>query len=360
MDNNKIKIGIIGYSSSTGLGYQMYDFARYIKPSKVLICDLSELNGMEVDHSKYSDFNTRIAMGIPTDEDCEWLVNGMDIVFIGETPLNYHLFKYARQKGVKTVQQLNPEFWDFWKHPYLPKPDVLGCPSPWMMKEIERTGIANTVLWSVPVDTSKMQYREFDQVRTLVHILGRPAAEDRNGTIAFLNAAKYFGFKYKYKIYMQPPKDVRAFKHFQPVQRLMNAIKEELKDSLEIITDTPNNADMYKSGEILVLPRRYGGLCLPMWEALSSGMPVIMTNTSPNNEILPHEWLCECSDKGSFIAKTEVTLYEANHESLVKTISRVADNIKEYNKIARDLADSMSWEVQAPIYIERFKQLCLE
>lgn len=37
----------------------------------------------------------------------------------------------------------------------------------------------------------------------------------------------------------------------------------------------------------MILPRKYAGLCLPMNEALMSGLPVIMTDIEPNNVILP-------------------------------------------------------------------------
>jgi glycosyltransferase involved in cell wall biosynthesis len=48
-----------------------------------------------------------------------------------------------------------------------------------------------------------------------------------------------------------------------------------------------NREDLYNGFDAMVLPRRYAGLCLPMNEALISGMPVFMTDVSPNNQILP-------------------------------------------------------------------------
>ena len=48
---------------------------------------------------------------------------------------------------------------------------------------------------------------------------------------------------------------------------------------------------LYAGFNALIMPRRYGGLCLPMNEALTSGLPVIMSNTSPNDAVLPGDWL---------------------------------------------------------------------
>lgn len=353
-----MKIGLLAYSSNTGLGYQTWDFARYIKPSKVLISDLQSFNAMETHHERFSEYNNRIAAGIPTDFDCEWLVDGMDVVFVAETPLNYHLFEYAKKKGVKTVQQLNPEFWEYFEKRNLPTPTVFACPSPWLMNEIKATKLADTIHWPVPIDRAKVPERNIESVKTIVHIIGRPAAHDRNGTIAFLNAAKYFGMKYKYKVFYQEPRDIRAIQHFKEVLHLLELVKAELGNNFEIVKDISNNADMFKEGDLMVLPRRYAGLCLPMWEALSSGMPVIMTDVSPNNEILPPQWLCGARYAGEFKARTIVKLYEADHSSLVRTISNVANNIKQESEYAKFLADDMSWEKQKPIYMERFEKIC--
>jgi hypothetical protein len=45
----------------------------------------------------------------------------------------------------------------------------------------------------------------------------------------------------------------------------------------------PNYLDQYKDGDVLVIPRKYGGLCLPMQEALAHGIPVIMPDIEPND-----------------------------------------------------------------------------
>jgi glycosyltransferase involved in cell wall biosynthesis len=54
-------------------------------------------------------------------------------------------------------------------------------------------------------------------------------------------------------------------------------------------SDPDDRAGLYEGLDALILPHRYGGLCLPMNEALTSGLPVIMSNMSPNDAILPQE-----------------------------------------------------------------------
>jgi glycosyltransferase involved in cell wall biosynthesis len=44
-----------------------------------------------------------------------------------------------------------------------------------------------------------------------------------------------------------------------------------------VVGNSENRQDLYSGYDAMVLPRRYAGLCLPMNEALISGLPVFMT-----------------------------------------------------------------------------------
>jgi hypothetical protein len=79
---------------------------------------------------------------------------------------------------------------------------------------------------------------------------------------------------------------------------------------------------MYNGFDAMVLPRRYAGLCLPMNEALLSGLPVFMTNVSPNNQILPQDWLVESDPIGTIRTKVRINLFEANNVLLAQTIDK--------------------------------------
>jgi glycosyltransferase involved in cell wall biosynthesis len=361
-----MKIGLLAYSTNTGLGYQTYDFFKNMEPAKVLVADLSRYNKVQTHHERYLPEGKDHQLTIDycnspqylSKESCEWLVDGMDVVFVCETPLNYYIYEYAKKKGVKVVQQYNYEFLDYFRKKGLPTPDVLASPSYWGLSHVESLDLADTRYWPVPIDTDKIPFREFSEAKTLVHIVGRPAAHDRNGTLQFLQAAMKMGDEFNYKIYLQPPSDDRAKYHFREVKDMINLATRQLKGGLEVIEDIQDNTEMFASGEIMVLPRKYGGLCLPMWEALSAGMPVVMTNTSPNETNLPNEWLCDCTPSGSFMAHTNITLFKASVDSLINTIRFVARNIEAENKQARGIANAMSWELQKDIYNMNLKAIC--
>lgn len=349
-----MKIGLLACSSQTGLGYQTRDFYNNIKCDKVLIYDISKLNKMPTDHTWA--FQPRVCEGIPSNDDCEWLVDGMDIVFVCETPLNYHLFEYANKKGVKVVQQYNYEFLDYFKNPNLPKPTVLASPSKWGLDVVKSKEWAEVVYWPVPVDTSKIKYRSHEKCETLIHILGRPAAYDRNGTLVFLDLVKKLGKKFKYKLYAQLPEDQKSLLAFESIRAKLKEVHAE-NENLTVVYNCPENTRMYEEGDILIMPRRYGGLCLPMWEALASGMPVIMTDISPNNTILPENWLCEADIMGTFHTTSEIKIYNASLQDLIEKVDYIADNISEESKEAKKIADNMQWNIQKDAYMRRFKDL---
>jgi hypothetical protein len=65
-----------------------------------------------------------------------------------------------------------------------------------------------------------------------------------------------------------------------------------------------------------------------MNEALISGLPVFMTNISPNNTILPQEWLAASQKHDEFKARTIIDVYNADPKHLAK----IVDNYMHFRK----------------------------
>jgi glycosyltransferase involved in cell wall biosynthesis len=351
-----MKIGLLAYSSQTGLGYQTRDFYKHFGCHKVLIPDLSVFNGMPVNHSWCPD--ARVCFGYPQNDDCEWLVDGSDIIFICETPLNYHLIEYANTKGVPVVNQYNFEFCDYLTNPYLPPCTVMASPSRWGMDVISEIH-DNVQLWQMPINTKEIPARVVNEVTTFLHVIGRPAAQDRNGTMVFLDAVERLGDKYNYRIVVQTPTDEGSWNNYKPIAYRIAQMQLRLgNDVLRIVDNIQDNMQLYRMGDVLVLPRRYGGLCLPMWEALASGVPVIMPDIVPNNSLLPKAWLVPAQVTGQFTIKRQIDLYTANVDKLVDKMNLIAENPRRHSLRARELAEANSWENRYGDYYQRFVKLC--
>jgi len=77
---------------------------------------------------------------------------------------------------------------------------------------------------------------------------------------------------------------------------------------------------LYTDLDALILPRRYGGLSLTTNEALMSGLPVLMPDISPNNQLLPRDWLYKAHLAGQFKTRTMVDVYATHPHVLAKKI----------------------------------------
>jgi hypothetical protein len=106
--------------------------------------------------------------------------------------------------------------------------------------------------------------------RRFLHVVGKPAHGDRNGVMLRI---------YRYAV---QPGAVRA------ADQEPGAAQAVIVGDSRIRWDSSapdDRAELYEGLDAPILPRRYGGVCLPMNEALTSRLPVIMPNTSPNNAI---------------------------------------------------------------------------
>lgn len=342
-----MRIGLVARADSTGLGIQSKEFFDHIPNCKALVIDSSQLPGAcsihRSDYSKYPgqmQFPMRPGFGMTgaiPDIIIQEFIKDIDILFAMETPYDYNLFSRCRQRGVKTILQFNYEFLDFPSH--FPPPDLFAAPSLWNYDLVPD----NKVFLPVPVNTDK-----FTPVRKLnhfVHNVGRPAIHDRNGTQTFLNALRFVKNEITVTLHSQQPIPI-------PIKP---------PDNVSLVPEfgnTENYHDNYNGG-VLVLPRKYGGLSLPMNEAIAAEMPVITTNISPNNIWLPEEWLVESRTAGTLRSKKTLTYYEADAERLAEKIDQFCDESFFNTAVekTKQLKETISWKTLLPKYMETFENL---
>jgi hypothetical protein len=180
---------------------------------------------------------------------------------------------------------------------------------------MEKFGSKSKVM-HLPPPTDQSLFNEAKEInlskdhKKILHIAGKKAAKDRNGTESILEMIKYSKEDYELVIKSQTP---------------LNLICKDPRIKIEI-GDPDNRQDMYTGFDAMVLPRRYAGLCLPMNEALMSALPVFMTDISPNNAILPSKWLAESGQIDSFRTKSMVNVYDVKSVSLARIIDKYISN----------------------------------
>ena len=296
-----MRIGIIARTDDTGLGNQSLELAKMLNPSRVLLIDSANWNdGKFKTHPEwYKDYEVQVGNsdGWLLDEEIKEFLNHVDIVISCETFYSDNVVPMARSKGVKTVLQFNYEFLLEMEPKHLP--DVLLSPSLWHFEEVEQLyGNSCEVIYLPP----PTEHTQFDKVRQnnlsknhnrLLHVVGKQATHDRNGTESVLEMLKYSNADFEIVFKVQKGSEFHC---------------DDPRARIEYL-NVENRVDLYDGFDALILPRRFAGLCLPMNEALLSGLPVLMTNISPNDEVLPKEWLSRATEVKTFNAKRLINVY---------------------------------------------------
>jgi len=351
--------GLIARADSGGLGIQTQEYYNHMKPDKTLVVDIDHLNGNKSNYDLFPNATFCNIHPIP-DDVLRGFFEGLTSVFLAEAPYNPRFYDIAREMGVKTFNQYNYEFIDWYSNPDAPYPDVLIAPSRWNFDTMQALADAHNVkhvYLHCPVDREKLKFREIRQARRFLHNAGKSAAHDRNGTYDVIRASNYVHDGVKIVIKFQGEQGL-AHQLTATTQQYIDFARDfGDTDKLEfVVEDYPDYEDVYNLGDVMVLPRRYGGNCLPMNEALSCGLPVIMTDIEPNDMFLPGEWLIEAHNFDSFIARAYVELYSVDIHKLAHKINEFyymsEEEMLAENQKANDLAESISWETLRPRYKE--------
>ena len=193
-------------------------------------------------------------------------------------------------------------------------------PSSWNLDAVIEKFGSKTKVMHLPPPTDQSLFNEARETnlskthKRILHIAGKKAAKDRNGTDSIFEMIKHSKEDYELVIKSQTP---------------LNVICRDPRVKIEI-GNPDNRQDMYSGFDAMVLPRRYAGLCLPMNEALMSALPVFMTDISPNNAILPDEWLAKSIKIDVFRTKSMVDVYDVKPERLANIIDEYISNDNKY------------------------------
>ena len=335
---------MLARSENRGLGIQGWEFYRHVKPDRTLLVDMGELaRGFDLFPERFPDATVAEFRDGMFDEALVrgWL-EGLDVVFTAETFYDWRMIDWARSMGVATVVQVNPEFY---RHAVdeLPEPTVWWAPSPWRMNHLPDT--ARLVGVPIAGDRFPMRIPERDGPVRFLHVAGHRAAGDRNGTLQLLQALRVLRQPMTVRLLTQDPK--------LPRLRPQRAVVVETETR-----GRPNYWDLYSDADMLVMPRRYGGLCLPVQEAMACGLGVVMTDTSPN------DWWptirVRGGNRGVLNTGTgPVRMFAATPRALGETLDRLAKNPAEVltsQQAGLEWAEAHTWDAMLPQYVDELER----
>jgi hypothetical protein len=314
--------GIIARCDNTGLGNQTRDLVRMLNPDRILLINSAKFNNNKQYPEWYDGYNVTMTNGFPTKQEVAIFMDGLNSVLTCETFYHPHFINLAQRRKVKTLMQYNYEFLDHLNKPDMPLPTYMISPSYWKVDEtIAKFGNDTKVVHIPP----PIHLDDFKSVREnnmskdhkrLLHIGGKAASQDRNGTQTVIDMLRYSKADYELIIRSQSE---------------LNINYKDSRLTVEI-GNIDSRSEMYDGFDAMVMPRRYAGLCLPMNEALVSGLPVFMTDISPNNQILPNDWLVSSSKVSTLMTRVKLDVYEADVKELGKKIDRYVNSDKKLQK----------------------------
>jgi hypothetical protein len=340
-----MRIGLIARSDNSGLGNQTRELAYMLNPSKVLLIDSYSFNRNKQNPQWYKDYNVTTNSGFVSNRVATEFLKDLDVVISCEIFYNKNFPVLAKQNGVKSVLQYNYEFLDNLQNPELPLPDVLLSPSKWGIEDVlEKFGNSCRVVHLPPPTDHKMfenaRKLNLKSTRKLLHIAGKVAIKDRNGTDTVIEMMRHSKEDFTLEI------------------RSQGEMNYSIDDNrIKIITDNvENQEDLYSGYDAMVMPRRYAGLCLPMNESLLCGLPVFMTDISPNNQVLPSDWLVASHRIDELMTRTMLDVYSADPIELAAKIDAyMSGDQTEAKKKAFDIGYSnFSQEALRQSYLDIF------
>lgn len=341
-----MRVGAVCRADKTGLGVQTQAFWKHMHPDRTLVVDLSHCSGQPPDMSMYagdpgvSIWRNRTYPNIAATHDpiIESFLDEVDVVFGCETFYNSWFLQRAREKGVRTVLQPNYEFLEWLLHPRLAEPDTFALPSVWHLAEIHAALPGRDIrLLPVPVDTELLPFGLRMGLTTILHTAGTPAMEDRNGTLLLIEAMA---------LVTSP---VRAIIHTQKALGVPS-VSPNVEIRPEVVARYP---DLYRHGDMYCIPRKFGGLCLPLGEALATGMPVLTTDVSPQNTWMPRDLLVAAPERRQIMTRAMIGVHEAEPADLALRIDWLYAHpfrFAELSSWAGDWAKANSWDALRPAY----------
>lgn len=349
-----MRLGLVARPDNSGLGIQTWELYRHLNPDKTLVIDLSGIADSN-DHCNKRAFLDRfpgaqVHQGpTPPPEVIEEFLDGLDIIFSAETFYTQDFLHRSNHRKVKSVLQYNYEFLAHLTTPSLPHPTLFAAPSLW---HYFATNLPNKVHLPVPIATDRFAPRATPPAtaRTFLHPVGRPAIYDRNGTEDVIAALEWV----REEITM-------IFRCQRPgyVQNLLR--RTILPVNVTVVVDDSAPEEYwrnYQDVDAVVLPRRYGGLCLPANEALGAHLPILMPDIDPNHRLLPREWLFPARVESEFRAANSVIVHRSDPVPIARLIDTLATDSQAYAQAvaqAARLASVYSWDDLLPEYHRTLK-----
>lgn len=250
-------LGAVLRCDAGGLGSISAAVAEFVRPSRVLMLDLEEQGRGDCEPSSFAHLDSVFRVpfkGAIPDRALDWIcAEGIDSLLMLETGYDPRLIPLAHSAGIKTVGYTMPEL-----NAWTTSPRVTYVPTTWRIEDC-----MNAQLLPCPVDRTRLPFQLRTEVKHIYATAGA-AMLDRNGLGILLAALPFISSEVRVTIRSEKPVDIPATDLDVTV---LSSPERNYWDAV------PDDVDL------LVMPRRYGGLNLVLQECASRGIPALTLQT---------------------------------------------------------------------------------
>lgn len=331
MDETKTRLGMIVRCDQGGLGNQTRDLHKHLTPSTTLLINLPSEKGRGIGYP--ADFAGPDTMHwhddvIPPDIARQF-EDRCDVI------LSVEVFYSAVFSKARTVLVANPELWQGYDA------TTLVVPTTWMLERMPPEAV---VLPHPVTHPPVSQVRRRHSVTTFLHVAA-PAMLDRNGTTTVMEALQHVDEQCQLWVHApgtpSPTGDTR-----------FTVSKVDVRWSSRYNRNAWSTYDV--EADVMLLPRRYGGLCLPVQEAAACGLPSVMTALSPQNTW--PVWTIPTKSHYTYPMRGgEFPVYDTDPRELAKAMTdmvRGGVDIEALSDAALAWAEQLSWDNLLPRWQE--------
>lgn len=309
-----------------------------MRPEKILVAHTEHNTRGRAKPEIYGGLagEVRTCRRAPRRGDAEWLTDDVDVIFTIECFYGQEIPFLARSKGVQTVIHGNPEMTG-----QLETCDVMLAPTTWRLDALP----GEPRVLPFPTDAQLLPRREpSEKVKVLYHVAS-DAMCDRNGTELLLEALGHVN--HETTLYIRGGRGGGTQYHGLVTVHWIGHYPGMFFEHWPLAIDA------------LVLPRRFGGLCLPMQEAATLGLPIITLDLEPQRAWLPTPSLVPATvDHTEPMRGGHFDIHRCDARRLGGAINMmIEDPSRAAHMRERSItwADSISWDALAEHYAEIFR-----